>query len=140
MRISKEASEAKKNFVLGLLADNIELTNREVQEHVKKTFNQSISPNTVAELKKSLLKKDSPIVMNENPALDKTTVSPAENPGLNVIGTEIVTESEVKPLGELEPVAVPTGGTMRERLTVHSDGTIEIELRPGLVEVIKPQV
>lgn len=140
MKISKELSDAKKKYVLGLFAENITLTNREVQEKVKSKFNQTMSTNAVSDLKKSLIKQDSPIVANETP-------------GLNIIGTETVTESEIKTIGEHmndAPVTEnvrfsPNGvieidtqqGQQTEHVTISPNGVVEIQLRPGLVEVRK---
>ena len=149
MRISKEKSTEKKNFVLSLFAENINLTQLEVQTKVKEKFQQMMSPNTILALKNSLTKKDSPIVLNENPNLD-AVLAPTEGALTGGDLTILVAETGVKPLGEIvspnysavtdtdptPPVRVAAPAPIK---VTRPDGTVEIEIRPGLVEIIKPE-
>jgi len=82
-RISKEKSQEKQSFVMGLLATNPSLTIREIQEKLKETFNQTMNPATILTLRKSVTTgTDSPAVTPEPPmaAEAATPPTPVEAP------------------------------------------------------------
>lgn len=181
-KISKQKSEEKQSFVLGLLTDNPKLTVREIQESLKVKFAQTMNPATIAVLKKKLEGGDSPIVVagqTETVPTPEPTAEVAATPAVAVepevvVTATVSTPADVSALAatvaademerrETETKPEPTEVKVKAPLVVdsttfvsvtelQSDGsystvmrrrepeptdTKEVEIRPGLVEVVK---
>lgn len=83
MRITREKSEQKQNFVLSLFAVTPKMTVREVQEKLKETFGATMNPSRILSLRASL----SPPV--EAPAVEAVEATKSEL--MESMETEVVT-------------------------------------------------
>lgn len=159
-RISRDVAAAKESFVLGLFAENPSFTMKEIQTKVKEKYGASMNSNKINQLRGSVTTKGSPIVSNEQPAVEPapeavvaatpaevvTTASTESSTGNeNVTFVSVPAPAPVS-VAPVEPVLMPvtevTDSTGTYVKPVEVSETVEKTrtIRPGLVEVVKTEV
>lgn len=148
-RISREAAALKETFVLGLFATNPTLTMKEVQEQVKAKFNQAMNATRILQLRDSLTKKDSPIVVagqvEGETAVTPVATAPAEtvptpetettfSPPTPIPAPEPLSATPGEPVVKVVEQVTTVDGTFVREPQPAKEGT-DVTIRPGLVEV-----